>query len=317
MDNQPKVAFVFPGQGSQYAGMGREIAQASPSAAELFAQADEILGVSLSTLCWEGPSATLDETYNTQPALFVTSLACLTALRSAGYTIKPDFVAGHSLGEYAAYVAAGALSFADGLKLVRERGRLMAQAGRQAPGKMAAILKLSGEQVAAICQQVCEQTGWVQIANYNSAEQIIISGEETAIAHAVELAKAAGSRRAMILPVSIAAHSKLMETANAEFKIAVDAVTLSAPAVPVVANITAQPLPTPAEIRAEMLGQLTSSVQWSRSVEFMAAQGVTQFIEIGPKDVLTNLIKRIDKTVSAQAVESIASITALLEAQTL
>lgn len=315
MDNQPKIAFVFPGQGSQYVGMGQEIANAYSDAADLFAQADEILGVSLSTLCREGPAAALDETYNTQPALFVTSLACLSALRSAGYTVQPDFVAGHSLGEYAAYVAAGALSFVDGLKLVRERGRLMAQAGRQAPGKMAAILKLSGEEVAAICRQVCEQTGWVQIANYNAAEQIIISGEETAIERAVELAKAAGSRRAMILPVSIAAHSKLMETANAEFKIAVDAVTLSTPTIPIVANITALPLPTPVEIRAEMVGQLTSSVQWSRSVEYMAAQGVTQFIEIGPKDVLTNLIKRIDKTVSAQAVENITGITALLEAQ--
>lgn len=309
---QNKLAFVFPGQGSQVVGMGKEVAENYPEAADIFALADRILGYALSDLCRNGPTETLNQTEHTQPALFVTSLACLAALRAAGYLAQPDFVAGHSLGEYVAYAAAGILSFEDGLKLVTERGRLMAKAGNQNPGKMAAILKLTDAQVTEICNQVSRESGWVQIANYNSPGQVIISGEEAGIAQAITLAKAAGARRALPLPVSIAAHSKLMETVNAEFKTAVEATALNLPSIPVVANITAQPLQSIDAIRAEMVGQLTSSVQWTNSVQFMVEQGVTQFVEIGPKDVLTGLIKRIDKSVSTQAVENISGINALL-----
>ncbi len=311
--NNANLAFVFPGQGSQYVEMGKEIAQTYPAAADIFARADDILGTTLSKLCWDGPVETLNQTYNTQPAIFVASIATLAALRAAGYTSQPAFLAGHSLGEYVAYVVAGVLSFADGLKLVRERARLMGKAGQESPGKMAAILKLSDEQVAQICRQAAQESGWVQIANYNSPGQVIISGDEAGVDRAIELAKAAGARRALPLKVSIAAHSKLMETANAEFQNAIEAVALYPPTIPVIANITARPLETVSDIKAEMLGQLTSSVQWTKSVQYMVEQGVTRFVEIGPKNVLTSLMKRINKTVSAVAVDSLADLQTFLQ----
>jgi len=307
-----KLAFVFPGQGSQVVGMGKDIADTYPDAANIFSRADEILQTNFSELCWQSEDE-LNQTYNTQPAIFVASLAILAALRAEGYTAQPDFLAGHSLGEYVAYVVSGVLSFEDGLKLVRERGRLMAQAGTESPGKMAAILKLTDEQVAEICDEVSAEAGWVQIANLNSPGQVIISGSAAGIDLAIEKAKAAGARRAQALKVSIAAHSKLMESANTEFTRAIEAVTLNAPAIPIVANITAQPLDTVTAIKAEMLGQLTSSVQWTKSVQYMIAHGVTQFIEIGPKDVLTGLIKRIDRSVSRTSIEDVAGLKKFLE----
>jgi len=307
-----KLAFIFPGQGSQYVEMGQEIAAAYPEAADIFKRADDILDAPLSELCWRGPAEELNDTYNTQPGIFVTSMACLAALRAAGYTAEPDFVAGHSLGEYVAYVVSGVLSFEDGLKLVRERARLMKKAGQQNPGKMAAILKLSDEQAADICRQVSAETDWIQIANYNAPGQVIISGDKAGIDRAIELAKAAGARKAVGLPVSIAAHSKLMAVVNAEFEAAVNAAKLNSPAIPVVANITAQPLNSVEAIQAEMVGQLTSSVQWAKSIQFMIAQGVTSFVEIGPKNVLTGLLKRIDRSASRMNVENPAGIDKLL-----
>ena len=309
-----KLAFVFPGQGSQYVGMGKSVAETYSSAADIFSRADEILQTDFSTLCWNGPETELNRTYNTQPAIFITSVAVLAALREAGYSTEPDFVAGHSLGEYVAYVAAGVLSFEDGLRLVRERGRLMGKAGEENPGKMAAILKLSDEQVVGICRQASDEAGWVQIANLNSPGQVIISGSAAGIARAIELAKAAGARRAQELAVSIAAHSKLMESANAEFAAAVENTTLHPPRIPIVGNISAEPLTTVDEIKTEMVGQLTNSVKWTQSVQYMIAQGVTRFVEIGPKDVLTGLIKRIDKTVSRASIEDAASTENFLEA---
>ncbi len=309
-----KPAFVFPGQGSQYVGMGKSAAEAYPAAAEIFARADEILHTKLSAVCWEGPEVDLNQTYNTQSAIFVTSVAVLEALRAAGYAATPNFVAGHSLGEYVAYVVAGVLSFEDGLRLVRERGRLMAKAGSENPGKMAAILKLSDEQVADICRQASVDVGWVQIANLNSPGQVIISGSSAGIDRAIELAKAAGARRAQELAVSIAAHSTLMESVNAEFAKAVESTPLHSPQIAIVGNISAQPLTTLADIKLEMVGQLTHSVQWTQSVQYMIAQGVTRFVEIGPKNVLTGLIKRIDKTVSRTSVEDADGIEELLEA---
>ncbi|HEY85673.1 MAG TPA: ACP S-malonyltransferase [Chloroflexi bacterium] len=310
-----KLAFVFPGQGSQTLGMGQELAKTYPEAANIFKQADEILDAPLSEICWQGPEDELNDTYNTQPGIFVSCLATLAALRAAGYVAEPDFVAGHSLGEYVAYVAAGVLSFEDGLKLVRERARLMREAGQQNPGKMAAIIKLNDEQVGDICRQVSAETGWIQIANYNAPGQVIISGDKAGIDRAIELAKAAGARKAIGLPVSIAAHSKLMETANANFEAAVNAAKINAPDIPVVANITARPLNSVEAIQIEMVGQLTSSVQWSKSVQFMIAQGVSKFVEIGPKNVLTSLLKRIDRSVSRVNVENTAGIGKLLQEQ--
>lgn len=309
------IAFVFPGQGSQEVGMGQALAEAFPAARQIFEQADETLGFSLSRLCFEGPEADLNDTINTQAAIFTTSIAALTALQTAGYAAVPGFVAGHSLGEYSAYVAAGVLPFEAGLRLVRERGRLMKKAGELNPGGMAAILKLEDEEVAKICQEAsAEGNGSVQIANYNSPGQIVISGHNAAVERGIELALAAKARRAVKLPVSIAAHSELMRVVADEFRQAIEQTPLALPQVPVVANITARPLDSVEAIRAEMEGQLTSSVRWTDSVGWMVAQGVTQFIEIGPKDVLTGLIKRISKEVKAHTVGTPTELNALLGA---
>lgn len=254
-----KVAFVFPGQGSQEVGMGQALAETYPAAAAIYDQADQTLGFSISQLCFSGPEAELNDTINTQAAIFTTSVAVLAALRAAGYAIRPDYVAGHSLGEYSAYVAAGVISFADGLRLVRERGQLMKKAGELNPGSMAAILKLDDETVAAICQEVTgEGQGSLQIANYNSPGQVVISGHNAAVERGIELALAAKARRAVKLPVSIGAHSELMRVVAAEFREAVDKIALNLPEMPIVANISAEPLDTLAAIRQEMEGQLTA-----------------------------------------------------------
>lgn len=304
-----KIAFVFPGQGSQEVEMGRELAETYPVARELFDQADNILGFSLSRLCFEGPEEGLNDTLNTQVAIFTTSIAALRALQAAGYEVRPDYVAGHSLGEYSAYIAAGVLSFADGLRLVRERGRLMKKAGELNPGGMAAILKLNDETIAQICEKVtAENKGSLQIANYNSPDQVVISGHKAAVDRGIELALAAGARKAVKLPVSIAAHSTLMGVIATEFRAAIDKTSLNLPEMPIITNITAQPLDSLAAIRAEMEGQLTSWVRWTDSVQWLVDQGVTEFVEIGPKNVLSGLIRRVSKTVKTVAISTPADI---------
>ncbi|GAB4449525.1 MAG: ACP S-malonyltransferase [Anaerolineae bacterium] len=307
------IAFVFPGQGSQEVGMGRALVESYPAAGEIFRQADEILDFGLSRLCFEGPEADLNDTINTQAALFTTSIAALEALKAAGYAVKPAFVAGHSLGEFSAYVAAGVMTFEAGLRLVRERGRLMKKAGELNPGGMAAILKLDDEVVAKLCQDVsAEGNGLLQVANYNSPGQIVISGHNAAVERGIALATAAGARRAVKLPVSIAAHSELMRVIADEFRTAINQTPLNLPEIPIVANITAAPLDSLQAIRAEMEGQLTASVRWTDSVLWMVKHGVTRFIEIGSKDVLAGLIKRISKDVAVQTVGKPDDIAALL-----
>jgi [acyl-carrier-protein] S-malonyltransferase len=300
-----KTAFVFPGQGSQFVGMGAELARQYPIARETFAEADDILDFSLSDLCFHGPEADLNATVNTQPAL---------------YTLVPDWkpfaVAGHSLGEFTALTAAGALDFRDGLRLVRERGRLMAEAGDQQPGGMAALLGLDADVVRAVCQQASAETSAVVVlANDNCPGQIVISGQHAALERALELAKAAGARRAVRLAVSIAAHSPLMAAASQAFDEALARTPFTAPQVVIYGNVTAQPVTTVDEIRAELGQQLTSSVRWTESVQAMIAAGVTEFIELGAKDVLTGLLRRIDANVSGMAVYDTATLTALMNAR--
>lgn len=308
-----KIAFVFPGQGSQEVGMGAALAESSAAARAVFEKADDILGIALSRLCFEGPEAELNDTYNTQPAIFVTSIAALEAMREAGYQVKPSYTAGHSLGEYSAYVAAGVLDFEAALRLVRERGRLMKKAGELNPGGMAAILKLDDDKVATICRQVTsEGYGNLQVANYNSPGQLVISGDDKAVDKGIELALAAKARRAVKLPVSIAAHSELMRVVADSFREVVDQTPLNLPETPIVANITAQPLESLQAIQEEMEGQLTSSVRWSETVRWMIDHGVDTFVEIGPRDVLKGLIRRIDKSVNTMTVGTPDEIKALV-----
>ena len=322
-----KTAFVFPGQGSQYVGMGRDLYETYPEARAIFDEADSILGFPLSKLCFEGPKDELNDTINTQPAILAMSMACFKAsgtrykvqragrenLEPGTLNLEPAFVAGHSMGEYTALVAAGALDFADGLKLVRERGRVMKEAGGQNPGGMAAIIGLDVGTLEGICQEASFQfpASSVQIANYNSPGQIVISGHKEALGRALELAKSRGARRVIPRAVSIASHSPLMQTAAQALASVVAQVDFHQPRVPVVANVTAAPITTVAEIREELVEQLTSTVRWVESVQHMIAQGVTTFVEIGPKNVLTGLIRRIDKSVRTVNVGDVAGVEAL------
>ncbi|GIL15226.1 MAG: malonyl CoA-acyl carrier protein transacylase [Chloroflexota bacterium] len=305
------TAWLFPGQGSQFVGMARDLYETYASARAVIDAADAALGFALSKLMFEGPEAELTDTLNAQPALLTHSIAALAALQQAAAFNLPTatLCAGHSLGEYSALVAAGALDFADGIKLVRARGAAMKRAGELRPGAMAALIGLDDAKL----NEICQTAGAVQIANYNAPGQIVLSGEQGALERAVELAKQAGAKRAIVLAVSIAAHSELMRSAVEDFRAAVFNTPLNIPNLPIVSNVTAQPMREVATMRAEMLAQLTSAVQWTRSVELMHAQGVSVFLELGPKDVLTGLNKRIARGAAAYPLGTFEQIAKYVE----
>ncbi len=282
-------AFVFPGQGAQFVGMGKDMYDNNPVAREMFEKANEILGFRITDLMFNGTDEDLRQTKVTQPAIFLHSVILAKTLENE---IKPDMAAGHSLGEFSALVAAGALSFEDGLRLVSARAQAMQKACELKPSTMAAIIALSDEKVDEICSSV---DGVVVCANYNCPGQLVISGEIEAVNEACEKAKAAGAKRALPLKVGGAFHSPCMEPARAELAAAIEATPFHTPACPVYQNVDAKPHTDPAEIKANLVAQLTAPVRWTKTVENMIADGATEFIEIGPGKVLQGLISKINK----------------------
>ncbi len=293
------VAFVFPGQGSQYVGMGKDLYEHHPIAKNIFHKADEILGFSLHSICFDGPEEELRQTRNTQPAIFLHSIV-LTALLTE---MHPAMAAGHSLGEYSALVCAKALSFEDGLKLVRLRGELMQRAGEEQPGTMAAIIGLDGNVVEELCREAGE-AGIVQLANFNSPGQVVVSGSVPGVQRSMELAKSHGAKMVKELVVSGAFHSPLMQSAGDGLREALATTTIRDSEIPVYANVTARPVYKAEEIRDLLYRQLLSPVRWEESVRSMANDGAGQFTEIGPGKVLQGLIKRIAPTVTVAGIDT-------------
>lgn len=286
------AAFLFPGQGSQAVGMGKALAERYPEARAAFEEADQVLGFALSRLCFEGPAEELTQTQNTQPALLVTSLAAYRVLESRG--ARPASAAGHSAGEYAAHVAAGSLTFADGLRLIRRRGEAMAGAGSVRPGSMAAVLGLSAEQI----DQVLGAVGLprdLAAANYNSPGQVVLSGTPEALVRAGEEAKKLGAKKVIPLQVSAAFHSPLMEAAVSSLNEALDAVPIARAGFPVYANVSGEPVREPDEIRSTLRAQLLGAVRWEQTVRAMIATGVRSFVEVGHGKVLRGLVRGVDK----------------------
>lgn len=288
------AALLFPGQGSQFVGMGRELAEKYPVAKETFEEADSILGFSLSNLMWNGPAEELNETINTQPALYIHSMAAWRTFTDLYPGAKPVTLAGHSLGELSALTASGALSFSDGLRLVRRRGELMKEAGERNPGGMAAILNVDIPSLDRVCAEASTPEEVVQVANDNCPGQVVISGHKPALERAMAAAKAAGAKRALPLAVSIAAHSPLMDSIQAEWNAAVDACSFGSPSIPVVGNVHAKPLLSADDLRADIKAQMQSRVRWTESVQLMIGSGIQSFVEAGSGEVLLGLIKRID-----------------------
>ena len=290
-----KTAFLFPGQGSQFAGMGQTLAEDYPEARRVFEEADAALGFSLSTLCFEGPEEQLMLTENTQPAMLAVSMAALAVLRGKG--VAADYVAGHSLGEYSALVAAGSLDFGTALQLVRKRGRYMQEAVPAGVGAMAALLKLPEGKLETILREAA-QGEIVTAANLNSPDQIVIAGHETAVRRAVGLAQTAGARRAMLLPVSAPFHCPLMNPAQERLKADLDATPFRYLTVPLINNWQARAARTGAEAREGLYQQVPNPVRWCDSIRALAADGVTRFIEVGAGGVLTGLLRNIDASLS-------------------
>lgn len=305
-------AFVFPGQGAQSVGMGRSLADANPEARAVFEEVDEALGERLSALVWEGDEAELTLTRNAQPALMATSLAAMRALEARGAAVESAaFVAGHSLGEYSALAAAGALSVADAARLLRVRGDAMQRAVPVGVGAMAAILGLGIEEAREIAAEAA-QGEVCAAANDNDPGQVVVSGHAGAVERAVELASGRGAKRAVVLPVSAPFHCALMEPAAAEMAQALDGVDLKAPRVPLVANVLAQPVEDPATIRSLLVEQVTGSVRWRESVAFMVAEGVGEIWEIGAGKALCGMVRRIDRSVAVRAVGAPEDVEAAL-----
>lgn len=292
-------AFLFPGQGSQKTGMGKEHYDSNAQFRQLVDEADRLLGFSLSSIMFEGPQEKLTQTKNTQPAIFLHSVALFKTLG-----LKPDMVAGHSLGEFSALVAAGVLSFETGLELVALRGQLMQQAGEMNPGTMAAIIGMDDNTVDSICSEVTEKTGkYVVPANYNCPGQLAISGNIDAVKEAVDLAKQKGCRLATLLPVSGAFHSPLMQPAYDVFKEKVETIDFSVPAAPVYSNFTGKAETDPGKLKNNILDQLMNPVRWTSTLQNMQKNGATHFIEVGPGKVLQGLVKRTLKDVEIEGYE--------------
>jgi [acyl-carrier-protein] S-malonyltransferase len=297
-------ALVFPGQGSQSVGMGRSLAAASPAAASVFREADAGLYEPVSALAWDGPLAELDRTENAQPALLATSIAYLAALRDRwgpGFP-PPAFAAGHSMGQYSAFVAAGVISLTDGMRLVRERGRLMQAPGQGRDGAMAAVIGLDDARLPELVERASRQ-GIFGVANRNAPGQVVVSGERAAIEASVEIGKELGARKVIVLPVSVAAHSPIMSEAADGMAAALEGVTFADPAIPLLANGDAHEITTADAARNELVEHLTKGVDWVAAVQMMAAAGVTTFVEVGPGRVLTGLIKRIAPDAEAIALD--------------
>lgn len=307
-----KIAFVFPGQGSQSIGMGKALAQEYPVAKDIFQQADEIIGFPLSQLAWEGPVEGLDDTINTQPAIFTHSIAVLEVIRQLNLDLVPSYVAGHSMGELSALVASGSLSFKDGLNLVCKRGELMKRAGELTPGGMAAVMGLDIPIIEGLCAQVSTISEIVQVANDNCPGQVVISGSNGALDRVQPLLDQAGARRVIRLAVSIAAHSPFMSVAQCDFNSVVASTPIKVTYVPLIGNVSASPLTDVNEIRRDLENQLTHRVRWTESIQAMITEGVNEFIEIGNGSVLSGLIRRIDRTVSTSSLSSPNDFQALM-----